>query len=116
MKGGGAKTVSNSRRFYSSPHVSFYSSARFIELADLLLVRVAIAKVFSRTLHSNAVPFLRVCSEVPPQSEVERRRKGGLTMPEGLFISAAGDEKIKWKMQNLRVNVLKARQLINRKI
>lgn len=61
MKGGGAKTVSNSMSYYSLPHASFYSSARFIELADLLRVRVAIAKVFTCTFHSNAVPFLHVC-------------------------------------------------------
>lgn len=90
MKGGGAKTASNSMSFYSLPHVSFYPSARFIELADLLLVRVAIAKVFSCTFHSSTVPFLRVCSQVPPQSKAERRRKGGPTIPEGLFNSAAG--------------------------
>lgn len=84
---GGAKTVSKSMSFYSLPHVSFYSSGSFIELADLLRLRVAIAKVFSCTLHSKAVPFLHVCSQVPPQSKVGIRRKGRLTIPEGLFIS-----------------------------
>lgn len=53
MKGGGAKTASNSMSYYLLPHVSFYSSARFIELTDLLGVRVAIAKVFSCTFHLN---------------------------------------------------------------
>lgn len=71
------------------------SICQIFGVVGLLRVCVAIAKVSSCTFHLNA--FFHVLSQVLLQSKVERTRRGRLTIPGGLLISAKEKKKLKTK-------------------
>lgn len=67
------------------------------------------AKVSSCTFHLNAILFFHVLSQVLLQSKVERTRRGRLTIPGGLLISAK-EKKINKK---IHVTLLEPKRDLN---